>query len=105
MKKPLLDDVLYDYNIVDMGCYWHGKYSKDTICFDNDEKGNGTEPYLFLKFSKYYVHWSKGLKLTKEEKKIRYAYTDFKNMEKFTDAVGDFTHSYFKSFKRVLVRR
>jgi hypothetical protein len=89
---------------IDFGCCYYDKINKKTMIFDDDDEGNGTKPYLYLKFYKNYAKFT-GWQLTSQEKQKKFVYKDYKNIEKFTDALLDFTVPYFKGFELKRKRR
>lgn len=95
--KISIKDVIEDLGYTDIGCCWCGSINKKTICFDNDERGNGNGPSILLKFYKDYARFSYGDFLTKKEKGIKFLYKKYDSVESFTEDISDFTRKYFKS--------
>lgn len=105
-SKFSIEDIRESMSLLTFGCYWndmHDPRDKRIICFDDNQTGSDSGPYLEIKFYSKHAKIRRGDFLTKKEKKMIFSYCDYDTAEKFADNLCDWIRAYFKSFKYVRI--
>ena len=105
LKSPTKDEIVFYLQCIDTGFVECGSMNQrgfsKLIYLDNDESGNGEREFLWLKVEKNCVSVDGGLKLTKEEKKKKWNFSDFSTAEELAEDIAEFTSKYVNSFELV----
>lgn len=102
--KFSINAIVNSLSMLDLHCAWMGhirqKYKK-RIGLDGDKTGNGNGPYMELVCLPCYIKVAYGDQVTKQEKKLRFLYEDYDEVDDYCDNLAKFIIKYFDSFKLV----
>lgn len=100
------NEIIRSFNELDAGFEFvvEGRNDKEFL-LDNDSEGNGYREFLRFKLEKNYIRILSGEQLLPEEKKLRWYYENYRDVNFLVDDIANFTVKYVKSFKLILERK